>query len=342
MGSLISYSGISTKVRAMERWRLSEDQFKELAAQERVSEAVRYLKGFAPYREIFEGIDDKDLHRAVIEQRLELSVYREFARLYQFANVKQRHFLDLYFMHYEIDILKTCLRNAVGHREERRDLSLFKEFFQRHASIDLIRLSEAGSLQEFIDGLKGSPYYEPLHSLLQKGHESMPACENALDMLYFKAIWRAKDKFLSKEEGKIIAQCFGTRMDMLNIQWICRSRKYYRLSPGEIIAMIIPISLHLTKKEIREMAEAESVDQVLALAGRSWYGKLEGIKDLDKERRVNLDQVTREIIDRIYLKTSRRDPYSIAVLNSCLYFKERETQRIIHIIEKIRYGVREN
>ena len=31
MGSLISYSGISTKVRAMERWRIRPEQFGECA-----------------------------------------------------------------------------------------------------------------------------------------------------------------------------------------------------------------------------------------------------------------------------------------------------------------------
>ena len=32
MGSLISYSGISTKIRAMERWRISDAQFVQMAA----------------------------------------------------------------------------------------------------------------------------------------------------------------------------------------------------------------------------------------------------------------------------------------------------------------------
>ena len=77
MGSLIAYSGISTKIRAMERWRLSDEQFRELAAVETVPEAVQYLRRFSPYREIFAGVEDKDLHRGNIEQHLELSQYRD-------------------------------------------------------------------------------------------------------------------------------------------------------------------------------------------------------------------------------------------------------------------------
>ncbi len=53
MGSLIAYSGIATKVKAMERWRIKDEQFLEMAALETVPDAVQYLRAFLPYREIF-------------------------------------------------------------------------------------------------------------------------------------------------------------------------------------------------------------------------------------------------------------------------------------------------
>ena len=99
-----------------------------------------------------------------------------------------------------------------------------------------------------IRGLKGSAYYEPLEKLLEQGKATLPACETAMDMLYFKTIWKIKDKYLSKAEAKMLAQCFGTKMDMLNFQWICRAKKYYNLSEGDIYALIIPIQYHVTKK----------------------------------------------------------------------------------------------
>ena len=336
MGSLIAYSGIATKVKAMERWRIKEEQFLEMAALETVPDAVQYLRAFLPYREIFDQVEDGELHRGNIEQHLNLSQYRDFAKLYKFANLKQRRFLDLYFMHYEITILKTCLRNAAGHREQRQDLSMFRDFFEKHSALDLIALSQSRTMEEFIGNLKGSSYYGPLSLMLQNGKVTLPACETALDMLYFKGMWRIKDKYLPKNEQKIIAQCFGTRMDMLNLQWINRSKKFYKLGPGEIYAMLIPIQLHLTKKEIGRMVEAESLDALYSLIESSWYGRT-GLVQLDDKQ--DLDRLASDIIDRIYLKTSRKDPYSIAILNSYLYFKEREIERIITTIEKIRYGL---
>ena len=123
---------------------------------------------------------------------------------------------------------------------------------------------------------------------------------------------------------------------MLNLEWLCRSKKFYQLSPGEIYAMLIPIQLHLTKGEINKMAEAENLSQLYELIRGSWYGKLDVIRQSEEP---DLDHLTFEIIDRIYQMTRRKDPYSIAILNSYLYFKEREIERIITTIEKIRYGL---
>ena len=63
MGSLIHYSGISTKIRAMERWRIKPEQFEQMAALESVPEAVRFLRSLPPYEKIFSGVEDKELHR---------------------------------------------------------------------------------------------------------------------------------------------------------------------------------------------------------------------------------------------------------------------------------------
>ena len=70
-------------------------------------------------------------------------------------------------------------------------------------------------------------------------------------MLYFRSMWKTKDKYLSKNEQKIISQCFGTRMDMLNLQWICRSKSFTTAGAGEIYAMLIPrAGSILTRKEL--------------------------------------------------------------------------------------------
>ena len=70
---------------------------------------------------------------------------------------------------------------------------------------------------------------------------------------------------------------------------------------------------------------------IMVLDGRLDLGNL--------EKGQSLEEPCREVIDRIYELTSRKEPYSASVLNSYLYFKEREIEKIITTIERIRYGV---
>ena len=78
--SLLTYSGITTKVRAMESRLFTEEQFREMAALEDVHSAADYLKQQPAYAGIFSGLDDSMLHRGNIERLLTLSLYRDFAQ----------------------------------------------------------------------------------------------------------------------------------------------------------------------------------------------------------------------------------------------------------------------
>ena len=127
--------------------------------------AVAYLKQRPAYSQIWASLDENDLHRGQIEKLLINAVYNDFARLYRFANMEQRKFLDLYFKRYEVSLLKNCLNKIFDHREVDLDPSMFKSFFDRHSELDISLLAASGSIEEFIANLKGTEYYEPLNHL---------------------------------------------------------------------------------------------------------------------------------------------------------------------------------
>ena len=333
MGNLMAYSAIVTKIKAMERWRLTDQQFEEMAELENVPEAVAYLKENPSYETLFSSFSQDDLHRGKIEQQLNQALYRDFMRIYRFANLRQRRFLELYFRRYELSILKTCLRSIAGGMEQELNLEEFGTFFQQHSRLDLRQLCQKQTVEQWIANLKGSSYYAPLAALEQKGAVSPTDCETVLDMAYFQSSWRINRRYLKKDEQKIITQCFGTRMDMLNIQWIYRAKKYYGLSGAQIISILIPIRFHLTRDQITRMAQAESLDEFFSILKTTHYGKM------DLSETPDLKKIADQINDRVYEMTRKSDPYSIAALNSYLYFKEKEIRRIITTLERIRYGV---
>ena len=125
MSGLLSYSGLTTKIRAMQSHLLNDQNFREIVELESVPQAVSYLKQHKGYEDLFEGYNEADLHRGQIEKMLRLTVYRDFSKLYRFANVEQRKFLALYFKRYEVSVIKECLNTVFDHRDVVLNLSIF-------------------------------------------------------------------------------------------------------------------------------------------------------------------------------------------------------------------------
>ena len=335
MSGLLAYSGIATKVKSMQSKLLSEDKLREMATLENVPEALEYLKRQPAYEDLFSDVDDQSFHRSAIEQRLLLSKYRDFTKLYRFSRVSQRKFLDLYFLHYEIAILKRCLRCVLDHRNPDLDLSLFQEFFEKHSHLNLMALSSAQTIQDFVSNLGGTVFYDLLADLAETPGTTLFDYELKMDLLYFKTMWK-QASYLSKKEAEILTQCFGSKLDLLNIQWIYRSKKYYQLSTADIYALLIPISYHLHRDDIRKLVESEGVDGFFAALKTTSYGSM---FTTDLYQQPDLEELYEKVLDRVHRLTVQRQPYSIAALNTYLYFKEQEVQRIITVIEGIRYGL---
>ena len=95
MGSLFSYSGLTTKIKAMKQNLLKDSQYREMAALDSVAGSVEYLKKQPSYQYIFTQAETGQMHRSDIEELLLQAEYRDFSKLYRFSNLSQRKFLDL-------------------------------------------------------------------------------------------------------------------------------------------------------------------------------------------------------------------------------------------------------
>lgn len=337
MKGILSYSGITAKVRAMEGKRLDTEQYKIMAALESVPEAVSFLKTLPPYESTFSNLDDDSLHRSIIERLLTDSLYRDYTKLYRFSNLKQRQFLDFYFQHFEIDILKNCLRNAVAHQPASLGLAKHEEFFKRHSKIDLIRLSTSSDLDEFVANLEGTPYYDVVYKMKDSGDTDPFDYEMAMDLYYFGHAWRHIKKKIPKGEQDSILQCFGSKLDLLNLQWIYRMKKYYSIPADLLRSLLIPIHLRLREDTLSRLINAERMEDFFAELKETWYGSR--LRESGLSERPDLEILSRMILNRVYRNASKKNPYSIATLASYLYFKEEELQKIVMIIESIRYSV---
>ena len=332
MSGLLSYSGLTTKIRAMESHLLKDEDYRKIAELSTVSEVAAYLKRRPGYAEVLGNLDENHLSRGEIEPYLYASIYWGFMRIYRFAKPEQKLFLDLYFERYEIFTIKRYFRMMEDKKVYVPKFGKFGAFFRKHTQLDLEKLTASRSMTELIENLNGTDYYPALRPLLERGDFSSFDYEMALDMDYFRRIWKAKDKILSGESLESITKAYGVKFDLLNLDWIYRSKKYYRMSEGDIYAMLIPMHYRLKKQEIVALVEAASMDEFAAILGRTYYAnKYEPLEP------GTLEEMYVYILRTTLTQEARKHPYSAAIMYSYLYKKEHEIDKVTTAIECIRY-----
>lgn len=334
MGNLLSYSGLSTKIRAMQAKLVGEKEYREIAQLTSVPQVAAYLKKQPGYSDLWADLDENALHRGEIEKLLTHSIHQNFAKLYRFANPQQRTFMALYFKRYEIAVMKECLRKIFDKGRVALDLSLFNDFFSKHSKIDLDKLTAASTVEEFINSLQGTEYYSPLSKI---GNEYTPLLFDygmALDQYYFSNIWKVKDKLFRKKDLSEIIKAYGNKFDMLNLQWIYRAKKYYRMTPTDIYALLIPVQYKLSQKEIMALVEATNMEEFGRILDKTAYKKR--FPDLTPE---TLEEYYTLNLRTILETEARKNPHSVIMIYSYLYHKEHEVDRLTAAIECIRYGM---
>lgn len=184
--SLFRYSGLSTKVKAMKGRLLSPEQFREMSDLHSVPEVLSYLKKMPSYEKVLADKDEAHLHRGAAEALVKQSLYYDFGKLYRFADLEQRVFLEDYFMRYEVIFLKNVLRYLFDSNEDRADidLSAYQAVFERHSEMDPNVLMQAESVEGLIGLLQETIYGKTLEMVGRSGKANLFDYESALDMLF--------------------------------------------------------------------------------------------------------------------------------------------------------------
>ena len=194
MGNLLAYSGIVTKVRAMQAKLLTDEDFQNIAAFHTVTEVAAYLKEHPGYRNVLADMDENRLHRGEIEKLLVQSLYSDYTRLYRFSGMDQKKFLELYLKRYEMNLINYCLRIVFNHYQKPFDLDHKKIFFDKYSDLSIDKLITSGNIGELVENLKGTEYYAPLKRLENAENPTLFDYDLALNLYYFTTMWKKRKK----------------------------------------------------------------------------------------------------------------------------------------------------
>lgn len=329
------YEVVNAKISAMSSMMLKEDDFKRIVNLKSPSEIAHYLKNNTYYSEIFKDYVPENMNREEIERVLKEGLIKAITKLINYFDGSYRSFFKCFYIKYEIFDLKRIAR-LIHIDREFSDINGCLVFSGSYRFINEEKVVRARSVVELIMALEGTIYYPYLKHLLDgNSNETLFRFEMALDKAFF-VILENNLKKLMEEDRAAFYKLYGSYIDMLNLQWIYRGKKYFNLTPEEIFNYTINRGKKFNFTRIKDFCYCRNEEEISSkLQGTPYSFMLKGdkLQDIYMERRINRYMFFKL---RSARKSFKKD---ISAVIAYLELLEFEVKDIISIIENVRYGM---
>lgn len=317
----VRYPALNAKMKGMYANNLSKQDYDELLSQTNLKDAIIFLKNKFP---ILENLNE-NMHRKAIEQELDNLYIYVILKLFKYLNKSEVEIFMQILSKYEIGCVKNVFRNVTTNTDSKEYLknidnwttSMFKQ-------IDGI--NDVTEETEFLELIKSQDYYK-IFKEYEDIIENAPLeeIEVKLDKFYFQKIYN-----LSKKINKNMLNIVGTEIDLLNVIWIYRSKKYFNYSKDEIREILIPVNYKINKSKLEELLNCSDFNDIKSVLDKTIYKKVfteENRMEYEKDR----------FLHDINIRIFRTKMFDISTVYAILNLIEIEIENIINIIEGIRY-----
>ncbi len=333
MQQLTKYAYANARVRAMLSRLLDAQQLNRLLECADIYEVYEELRS-TPYGEVFSRQGAQDLDLSEIERRLlkyDIGLYRETA---QMLTRRERAFVLLLSERFEIEQLKVALR--LWHRRSPLEAKEYLLLDKMCHDIPFEKVVAAQTLEEVILLLDETPFKKPLLAGRQRFKErnSLFYLEIALDVDYYQRLLEAADA-LSSTDRKVSHKLLGIEIDIVNINWLLRLRKYYALAMGEILDWVIPGGNTVDRDTVRSMYTSDGIGGVVETIALGPYQRL---KELVDDNTHLLEQFLYEVLAHQLRRTLAGFPFTIGTFIGYLILKHHESRQLVSLFYAKQYG----
>lgn len=331
---LTKYGAKMAKVKVMKRSMLTNSDYLELINKKNIQEATSFLKNETVYGKYLSNVSEHDIHRDKLERLLNKSYIDDMIKLYKFENKENKKFYTYVYIKAEIEIIKITLRRIINKNKDIGYIYDVPDFYKKHFTINPDLLLKSNSIKEFLENLAGSRYESVMYPLISlKEHQNLFSIEMTLDLYYYSLVARLRGAIADKEDKEILDETVGSEVDMINLLWIYRCKRYYKMPNELIYTFIIPNKHKLSKKNIIDLVEAGSFDEFFSIVNKTVYKKA-----FENTYGEFFEKSYASFVYEMHKKLAKKYPFSIEAVNAYLHFKEVEINNITSIIEGIRYG----
>jgi len=333
--SPVKYGAVSGKTRAMAGKLLKPRDYEEIMHKKNVNEVAAYLKYNTGYSTVLAGINETEIHRVQLENILKLQYINDYRKLMRFSSGNQREFIRLLYLKMEIENLKLLLRIFEAGKADPSVLDESLPFLSRHEGIDIHKLALSRNLEEFLAGLKGTEYSDAMRPYASMDRETrLFHLEMALDLYYLRKVLDMSAGLLDGNDRQIAVELNGIEIDVFNIFWIFRIKRFYSFDKELVYTYIVPSFYKIKRSTIDDMISAKNTDefrQALSKTPYAWF--------FTNDEPGAFERRYADYLYEIHRKRFIQQPFSVACIISYLKLKEFELNNIISAIEGIRYGL---
>ncbi|MBN2136402.1 MAG: V-type ATPase subunit [Sedimentisphaerales bacterium] len=346
-GALSKYSFINAKLRARISKILPDEVFSQLAKAPAIDEALAVLRD-TPFADL-EGIYSStgDLKQAELELlKDEIALYMNIKT---YLHKNSLDLVDALLCQFEIENLKNAIRLYFDRKIRSRSTEADRHYILYDRIIHDIPIDiivDADSFDEIAGVCEGTPYSQIIrkyaHTVESKG--SLFRMEIAFDHFYYDNLLSAINK-LTKKDRDIAIRLIGVEIDLQNINWIIRLKKFYDLPIDAVLAAIVPGGFNLNRTIIDELYKAQNVETVLGGFVRSKYPGLSALlasQASDSTSRLLLiRRMLQEIIKYEVERILSGYPFTVGIILSYFILKREELKKIRMILNAKQYGIQQ-
>lgn len=323
----LKYPSINTKLKAIYSKKLKKEEFIDLLKQPDSEKALLYLK---TQKQSFKELPD-DADRIEIETQLDKNLIKDIQKIERLLSKKSKKILNSFLSKYEIRCIKSVFRKIYSGSiidEDLNNVHLWTtSIFKRIKGLENIT-----NFEDFLSILKKTPYYKVFINYENYDVKDINIfnVENSLDVMYFGGMM----EIIYKENNDVLKDIVGTQIDLQNITWIYRTKKYFGFTNEEVYKTLIKYFYKITKKEINELIESNDYFAFENILKNTVYKKL--ITGNDKY----LEQMAEKILYDKNKKYFRTNMFNMNFIFAYIDMLDSENNDITNIIEGIRYNLK--
>lgn len=333
MRQITKYAYANAKIRAMLSQLLDGPRLEALLQAKDLYEALDLLKK-TQYAEAVGRMERENPDLQQLERELAVHDEAVFRKVGSVLGAPEKELVFLLLEKYEIESLKVVLR--LWYRHPQVNPADFLPASQIIHPIDYKKILNAESIEEVIVLLDKTPYRQPLVRAREifKQKESLYYLEAALDVDYYERVLKSVERF-SVSDRKVALKIIGIEIDIENINWLIRLRKYYNIALEDMLEWIIPGGERINKDTVRRYYTTDGLGKIVESVALGPYVK---IKEMTEQNIYLIEGFLYEFLYREVKRALAGFPFSIGTVLGYLILKRRETRNLISILNAKRYG----